>query len=243
MTDRLLPAPKRLALVARENAWGFAALVVIAAAWYGLNAMEEDAMEWWMRGMPRLLAVCAPLVVVGSFRQRTAGGAVLWLQRPVDPLRFHFARFLEVALVAVASATLFRCAAVAVGLAGGWEPEAHPLQPLPADALRAVAIAAVGFGLSCWWGERGRLAAFAYFALSAAAVVQMDLAGTPEGPWAQVVRALSLPSTASLEEAVRFLAWSPGGDGLAVAWFLLYVAAWLGVGAVGIRILAESRAR
>lgn len=243
MTDRLLPAPKRLALIARENARGFAALVAFVGALYGLYAMLEDAMESWMGAAPRLLAVLAPFVVVGSFRQRTAGGAVLWLQRPVYPLRFHFARFLEVALVAVAFAALFRCAAVAVGLAGGWEPEAHPLLPLPADALRAVAIAAVGFGLSCWWGERGRLAAFAYFALSAAAVVQMDLAGTREGPWAQVVRAASLPSTASLEEAVRFLAWSPGGGGLAVAWFLLYVAAWLGVGAVGIRALAESRAR
>lgn len=238
-----MPAPKRLALVARENARGFAALVVFAVAGYGLLAMDEDAMEWWMRGMPRMLATFAPFVVVGSFRQRMGGGAVLWLSRPVDPLRFHFARFLEVALVAVASAVLFRCAAVAVGLAGGWEPEAHPLLPLPADALRAVAIAAVGFGLSCWWSERGRLAAFAYFALSAAAVVQMELADAREGPWAQVVRALSLPSTASLEEAVRFLAWSPGGDGLAVAWFLAYVAAWLGVGAVGIRVVAERRAK
>lgn len=243
MTDRLLPAPKRLALVARENAPGFAALVAFAGALYGLYAMIEDATESWMDVAPRLLAVLAPLVVVGSFRQRMAGAAALWLQRPVDPLRFHFARFLEVASVAVASAALFRCTAVAVGLAAGWEPEAHPLQPLPTDALRAVAIAAVGFGLSCWWGERGRLAACAYFALSMAAAVQMLLAGTGEEPWTQVVRAVSLPSTASLEEALWFLVGSPGGDGRAAAWFLAYVAAWLGVGAVGIRALAEQRAK
>ena len=163
VTDRLLPAPKRLALVARENARGFAALVAFAAALYGLYAMIEDAMKSWMDTAPVLLAVFAPFVVVGSFRQRMAGGAALWLSRPVDPLRFHFARFLEVASVAVASAALFRCAAVAVGLAGGWEPEAHPLLPLPTDALRAVAIAAVGFGLSCLVGrarQAGRLRLF-----------------------------------------------------------------------------------
>lgn len=245
MTDRLLPAPKRLALVARENARGFAALVAFAAALYGLYAMIKDAMgamESWMDTAPVLLAVFAPFVVVGSFRQRMAGGAALWLSRPVDPLRFHFARFLEVASVAVASAALFRCAAVAVGLTGGWEPEAHPLLPLPTDALRAVAIAAAGFGLSCWWGERGRLAAFAYFALSEAAGLQMLLADAGEGPWAQVVRAVSLPRAASLQEAVLFLAGSPGGDGRAAAWFLAYVAAWLGVGAAGIRAVAERRA-
>lgn len=241
MTDRLLPTPKRLALVARENARGFAALVAFAGALYGLYA-ALDPLASWMDVAPRLLAVLAPLVVVGSFRQRKAGGAALWLQRPVDPLRFHFARFLEVASVAVASAVLFRCAAVAVGLAGGWEPEAHPLQPLPADALRAVAIAAAGFGLSCWWGERGRLAACAYFALSVAAVVQIELSGAHEGLWVQVVRAVSLPFVAS-RETVWFLLGVPGGDGRAAAWFLAYVAAWLGVGAAGIRALAERRAK
>ncbi len=45
-----------------------------------------------------------------------------------------------------------------------------------------------------------------------------------------------------LEEALWFLAGSPGGDGRAAAWFLAYVAAWLGVGAAGIRAVAERRA-
>lgn len=240
MTDQLLPAPKRLALVARENARGFAALVAFAGALYGLYAMLDDPIDEWMDVAPRLLSLLAPLVVVGSFRQRTAGGAALWLQRPVGLLRFHFGRFLEVASVAVAAAALFRCAAVAVGLAGGWEPEAHPLQPLPADALIAVAIVAAGFGLSCWCGERGRLVTLAYLLLSTAAGFLALVAGAHEGPWAQVVRAVSLPPAGG---AVRFLAASPGGDGRAAAWFLAYVLAWLAVGAAGILAVAERRAK
>lgn len=240
MTDRLLPAPKRLALVARDNARGFAALVAFVGALYGLYAMSENTMESWMYTAPRVLAIFAPLVVIGSFRQRMAGGAALWLQRPVEPLRFHFARFLEVALVAVASAVLFRGAAVAVGLAAGWEPEAHPLQPLPVDALRAVAMVVAGFGLSCWWGKHGRLATLAYIALFLAGTWVAD---AHEEPWAQVVRAVSLPSSASLQEAVWFLAGDPGTGGRAMVRFLAYVAAWLGVGAAGILALAERRAK
>lgn len=257
MTDRLLPAPKRLALVVRENARGFAALVAFVGALYGLYAITENAMESWMYTAPRVLAIFAPLIVIGSFRQRMAGGAALWLQRPVEPLRFHFARFLEVALVAVASAVLFRGAAVAVGLAAGWEPEAHPLQPLPVDALRAVAMVVAGFGLSCWWGKHGRLATLAYIALFLAADMQVLRADAHEELWAQVVRAVSLPSSASLQEAVWFLAgdprtgqepvWllvgDPGTGGSAMVRFLAYVAAWLGVGAAGILALAERRAK
>ncbi len=243
MTSRLLPAPKRLALVALENARSFAALVAFGGAMYAMYAMLGEGVELWMELVPVFLVVFAPLVVVGSFRETMAGGAALWLQRPLDPVRFYFARFPEVAFVAVVSAVLFRCAAVAVGLASGWEPEAHPLQPLPRDALTAVAIVAVGFGLSCWWGDRGRLATVAYLAISLAVAFPMMLAETPQGPWLQVLDAALFPSGGLFRETAWFLSGGPGADWRPAAWFLVYVAAWLGVGVVGIRLVAEHRAK
>lgn len=241
MSARLLPAPRRAALIFREHGRGFAALVALTAVLYGLYASLRDSVDDWMAVAPTLVVALVPIVVVGSFRQSVAGGAALWLQKPVDPMRFHLARLLEVAFVAVVASVLFRCAAVAVGLAAGWEPDAHPLQALPGDGLTAVLVVIAGFGLSSWFGDHGRLATAAYLALSLFFQLLLVQAEVPQGAWPRLVRAAFFPASASAKVRA-VLAGAADVDWQALAWLLAYCAAWLAVGIAGVRRTAESRA-
>lgn len=240
MSARLLPAPSRAALVFRENGRGFAALVVLAGAMYGLYASVGDGVDAWMNIAPTLVVPLVSLVAVGSFRESVAGGAALWLQKPLDPARFRLARLLEVALVAVVASVLFRCAAVAIGLAAGWDPDAHPLAALPSDALMAVLIVVAGFGLSSWWGDHGRLATAAYLALSVSFGIFLLQVEAPQEPLLRLVRGASFPFGAVRE--TRAMLTGSAFDWRAPAWLLAYVAAWLVVGVAGVRRATESRA-
>lgn len=244
MSGRLLSAPARAALVVRESGRGFALLIAAAGLLYGLYAVAGNGIDDWMDVAVRLVVVLAPLVVVASFAQSAAGGDDLWLQKPVDAVRFHLARFLEVAVVGAVSAILFRCAGVAVGLAAGWRPDAHPLQPLPVDALTAVVLVAVGFGLSCWWRDHGRLATSVYLAVSLLVLLQLDLlrTGSQDGAWSGLLRFATFPLGA--RRAVGwFLAGQADFDWRPIAWLLSYVAAWLVVGVMGIRLAPALRTK
>lgn len=235
MSTRVVPASRQIALVFRENLLGFAALIALAGAFYGLYGLTENGIDDWMNTGARLVVAFVPVVVVGSLREAAAGGRTLWLQKPVDPARLYFARFLHVAFVAVASTVLFRCAAAAVGLAAGWAPGEHPLQPLPIEAVTAFVVVAVGFGLSCWWGNHCRSATVAYLSFSVAVLLQIDLL-QPEasaGFWGRVVRAVLFPFGAR-REVGSFLAGSAEPDWRPVVWLLAYTAAWLVVGVIGI---------
>ena len=242
MSARLVPASRLIALVARENLAGFAALAVLAGGLYGLYAFVGNGVGDWMDAGAPLVVALVPLVVVGSFAEKTAGDDALWLQKPVDPLRLHLVRFLHVSFVAVCATVLFRCAAAAIGVASGWEPEGHALQPVVVEATTAVVVVAVGFGMSCWWRDRGRWTTAAYLALSVFALLQIDFLRTEasDGPLAQVVRAALFPFGAR-REIVEFLngrsdvVWQPLG------WLLAYVAAWLAVGLAGVRLREENR--
>lgn len=103
--------------------------------------------------------------------------------------------------MAVVATVLFRCAATAIGLAAGWEPEGRALQPVVVEATTAFAVVAVGFGMSCWWGDRGRWTTAAYLAFSVVALLQIDFlrAEADGGPLAQVVRAALFPFGARRE--------------------------------------------
>lgn len=73
MSARLIPAPRLIVLVARENLAGFAALAVLAGGLYGLYAFAGDGIGDWMDAGATLVAALVPLVVVGSFAEKTAG--------------------------------------------------------------------------------------------------------------------------------------------------------------------------
>ena len=244
MSTRLIPAPRLIVLVARENLAGFAALAVLAGGLYGLYAFAGDGIGDWMDAGATLVAALVPLVVVGSFAEKTAGEDALWLQKPVDPLRLHLARFFHILFVAVVATVLFRCVATAIGLAVGWDPEGRALQPVVVEATTAFAVVAVGFGMSCWWGDRGRWTTAAYLAFSVVALLQIDFlrAEADGGPLAQVVRAALFPFGAR-REIVEFLSgrsdavWQPFG------WLLAYVVAWLAVGLAGICLREENRTK
>lgn len=235
MSARMVPASRQIALVFRENVAGFAALIALGGAFYWLYGLTENGIDDWMNVGARLVVAFVPVVVVGSFREAATGGRTLWLQKPVDPVRLHFTRFYQVAFVAVASTVLFRCAAVAVGLAAGWAPEGHPLRPLSIEAVTAFVVVAIGFGLSCWWGNHGRLATVAYLSFSIVALLQIDIL-QPEagdGLGGRVVRAVLFP-VGPRRDVGSFLAGNADPDWRAIVWLLAYTAMWLVVGVIGI---------
>lgn len=244
MSSRFVPATRRIALILAENVRGFAALAALSATLYALYAAVGDGVHDWMNVATRLVAVLVPLAVVGSFREAATGGADLWLQKPVGPLGFHLARFLEVAFVAVVATVLFRCVAAAVAMATGWEPDGRVLQPVAAEALTAVVVVAVGFGFSSWGGDRGRMATAVYLAVSVLALLQIGLSGNEaaESMWVQVVRAASFPLGAR-QEVASFLAGRADFDWPPATWLLTHAAAWVAVGAAGHSSLGRRAAK
>ena len=61
--------------------------------------------------------------------------APLWVQKPVEPVRFYLARFGEGALASVGLSVVIMSVIIPVALWSGWEPVTHPLRLAVVGAL------------------------------------------------------------------------------------------------------------
>ena len=237
MSGSLLPWSNRIGLILRECRGALAILAGVVAA---LAALD-------FRGFLMLVvATGVPLALASDFLGIRSGAAVLWVQKPVAPLRYFTARLLEyavagVALVTVAS-TLVRVVQNVTGLA---EPETGAggiVEGSFMQALFVLVVVSMATGSSVWLPRAGRALTACLVGLTLA----LEVAGTLDPPispgwWLPWIRVLLVPWQSALGVA-EFGAVVPTTEVGVAVWSLAYCGAWAGIGVLGLRrALARGR--
>ena len=165
-------------------------------------------------------------VVSGDFR---TGVARLWLQKPVDPVRFYLCRFAERFLVALACA-LLTLGAIRLGTVALGAPDEVGL--LLGRLPYVLVLACVTFGFSCWISRGSTLVAIGF--LSAGAVAhQVAWPGQLGRPWNWLFEAILVPIPA-IGEFRDFLVGVSDAVWIPLAQILTYSVGWTGLGALGV---------
>lgn len=242
MNKRLLPLPARIGILLRARRVPLFILVLGAAGAIALDWHSDD----FSGAVARLvIAVGVPLALTTVGADLRKGVAPLWVQKPVDPVRLYLARFVEVALVSVVLSVVSMSMIVAAALWSGWEAVTPSYRPLVTGTLLSLVIASVGFGFCVTLPRAGLLATVTLFGFTLAFEFSVALdASALNWPGLPFVRALLLPWTplVQLRDVVEI---GPGTLLRPLAWVFGYAAAWVGLGAFGIRRMFNhgSRAR
>ncbi len=232
MTRQLLPLPSRITILFRSRG---GALFILALAAAAMSALEWRAGNFEGTTARVVVVMGVPLVLTTVGANLRKGVALLWVQKPVDPVRFHLARFAEGALASVVLSVVVVSIFIAVALGSGWKPVTHPLRPVVIDALLAFVMASVGFGFCATLPRGGKLAALALVGVTV--VREAFVLPDPSAmDWLRspLVDMMLFPLTPLIELRAT--------EGMELesllgplAWVLCYAAAWVGVGALGIR--------
>ena len=232
MRRRLLPLASRITLLVRSRRGSLFILVIAAAA---MSVLEWRAGNFDGTAARVVVVLGVPLILTTVGASLRKGVAALWVQKPVDPVRFHLAGFAESTLASVALSVVIVGIFVAVALSSGWTPVAHPLRPVAIDALLALVMASVGFGFCAALPRGGELAALALVGVTVVreAFVQPDPSSMD---WLRspLVDAILFP-LAPLIELRATAAMGPESLLRPFAWVLCYSAVWVSIGALAIR--------
>ncbi len=237
MSGALLPWSNRIGLVLRECGGALAILAGVVAALAALG----------FRGFLMLVVTTGvPLALASDFLGIRSGAAVLWVQKPVAPLRYFTARLLEravagVVLVTVAS-TLIRVVQMIGGLT---EPETGAggiMEGSFMQALFVLVVVSMATGASVWLPRVGPTLAACLVGLTFA----LEVAGTLDAPlspgrWLPWIRLLLVPWR-SAPGVGEFAAVVPTTEAGVAVWSFAYCGAWVGIGVFGLRrALANGR--
>ena len=218
-------------------------VVLVAVLGFQLLVGLGGGMGDVARGMASTLVGVLPLVFAGVCADLNQGVGSLWLQKPVSPVRLYLARLAESA-VAAAALPLLLVAGTALALAIGGSGEAGDLvRSLPALALWVMVALSVGFGMSAWLPRGGHVATVCVFVISVAvtlASVVATVGGAPQATSQAVFQRILPPVRVLLDlgDYARGAAAFPVGE---TAWALVYSAAWIGFGTVGVARAADGR--
>ena len=232
MTQQLLPLHARIAILLRSRRDPLVILTLATAA--------MSALEWRSGGfqgaVASLVAVIGlPLVLTTVGADLRKGVAPLWVQKPVEPVRFYLARFVEGALASVGLSVVIMSICVAVAVWSEWEPVTHPLRLVVVAALFVFVVASVGFGFCVLLPRVGQLVTLAWIGVTMAREVLallnptgLDWLGSP------LVGMVLFPLSALVElRAADGI--EPESTLWVLAWVFCYSAAWIGIGAIGVR--------
>ena len=228
-----MPLSRRVILLVRSRARALT-LTVLAIGiieFRNLNGGEPTLLAASLGDIFAILCLALPLVfasgvVSGDFR---SGTARLWLQKPIDPVRFYLSRFLEGLLVSLVFA-LLALGATRLGTAavGQHEETSRLLGYLPYVLI----FACVVFGFSSWMARGSTLVAIGF--LAAGGVVRelgsIDLLGRP---WNWLAEALLVPIPA-LREFREFVVGTSDAFWVPSAQILAYSIGWTALGALGV---------
>ena len=231
MTKRLMPLHGRIGVLLRSRQRPLLILAIFAMATLALAWRSGD----FIGTIARLVVVVGvPVALTSLGNDLRRGVAPLWVQKPIDPALFFFARFVEGAVCSVVLSVLWLCVTNAIALWAGWELPTPPARMLVIGMLLSFVIASVGFGFSATLARGGRMATLALFGITIALefMVLLD-PSTANQPWFPVARVVLLPWVPLVELSVDGI--EPASLLLALAWILGYAAVWIGIGTLGIR--------
>ena len=228
-----MPLSRRVILLVRSRARALT-LTVLAIGIIELRNLiggEPTLLAASLGDIFAILCLALPLVfasgvVSGDFR---SGMARLWLQKPIDPVRFYLSRFLEGLLVSLVFA-LLALGATHLGTAAVGQPEetSRLLGYLPYVLI----FACVVFGFSSWMARGSTLVAIGFLAAGGVAreLGSTDLLGRP---WNWLAEAILVPIPA-LREFRDFLVGVSDVFWIPLARILAYSIGWTALGALGV---------
>ena len=234
MTTRLLPWPNRILLHLRAHSGPLAVVGLVALAFLGL----DFGFGRGSGGSTQLvIALGVPMALSsGGFGIR-GGAATLWVQKPLEPLRYYLATVTQNVAVSVGMVIVLLVTLSALASRLGWEMPPNPLWVLCALSLRSLLVASMTCGASPWLPRIGWLVTLAMFAFTFFIIVSVS--SNPallDRPWVEWILAI-LPPWGSTN-----VIWNPDGfeasEGVrALGRILLYCGVWVALGAVGFRRL------
>jgi hypothetical protein len=207
-------------------------LVIIAVVARSRGAERPAAIP----GVLGLVAVLAPAILAHGAvsTDLRSGVALLWLQKPVDPIRFYLLRGLEVlGLSVVIVLTVSGAGALLATLLAGPETGHVVMTAIPLNILFAASTSVLAFAFSAWGTSLDALLAFFVFYFSGVALAEPGLlrdvlawVGFPLESAATITRYFSLGETENL-------AWS-------LARVLVFLTTWTLLAGLGLLVTTRS---
>jgi hypothetical protein len=163
-----------------------------------------------------------------------SGVALLWLQKPVNPVRFYLRRGLDLlGLSIVVTSALCGSAALLASFIAGAENGRTVITGLPLTILFAVSATALVLAFSAWGTSLDALLAFFVFYASGMALAEP---GALQG----VLTWVGFP----LESIATINRWFSMGDtenlALSIVRFLVFLASWLALACLGLFVTTRS---
>ncbi len=232
MTSRLFPWPRRALLHLRASGGGLAVVVVTA-----LLVLALEAGSGGISGEIPLFVVLAgvPLVLSARGVGVRSGTATLWVQKPVEPVRYYLARVAENAAVAAGATAALSVIVALVARWNGMDPLAHPVWTLCVALSVPFLVASMTGGATMWLPRTGRPLIVAAFLGTIA--LQFSLGLDPElgnRLWVRLA-GWALPPWESLRSLYDLDALQASEAASAILRIILYAGVWIGAGALGLR--------
>lgn len=232
MKSRLLPWPRRTALHLRKNAGALAVVVGIALLFLALDAASGSLSG---EGAILVVVLGVPLALSSKGIGVRTGIAALWVQKPVDPVRYYLAGTARDVAVAVGVTCTLLSVLGIVALLAGLDPPVHPVWTICVLSAAPLVVASMASGASMWFPRTGWLltlgALFFTFYLRVSTSMNPAL---EDQLWLQLVGAV-LPQWESIVSLLDLDALDASTVAKALLRILLYVVTWIGVGVLGLR--------
>ena len=232
MRSRLLPWPRRAILHLRESGGGLAVVLVTALLFLGLDYLS-GGISGEVTSLVVVLGV--PLVLSARGVGVRSGTATLWVQKPVEPVRYYLAGVAESAAVAAGATAVLLVIMVVVGRWAGMDPPAHPLWTICATLPVPLLIASMASGATMWFPRTGRIFIVAIILFTLA--LQLRLALDPElgnRPWIRLADWV-LPPWESLVSLIDLDALQASDAARAILRIFVYAGLWVVAGLLGLR--------
>jgi hypothetical protein len=183
-----------------------------------------------------VLAVLLPAVLAHGAvsADLRSGVALLWLQKPVDPLRFYLGRGLD---VIVSSVLLLVALSGAAALLATWLADAEVgrlvINGIPMLVLVGTAVAVLVFAFSAWGTSLDALLAFFVFYVTGLLLVEQGLLH-------DVVTWVGFPVESTANIGRYFTTGRTVDLALSVARFTLFVSCWTSIAILGLLVTTRS---
>ena len=239
MTASLLPWPRRAVLHLRDNGGPLAVVVGTALAFLALELGAER-----ISGLASTLVIVVgvPLVLSGGGLGVPSGAATLWVQKPVDPIRYYLAGAARNVAMSVGTTIILLAVLGIVALCLGWEPPTHPVWVICSVAAVPLVVASMASGASMWLPRTGRLLTLAALALTLVLRISVLLDRIPmDQLWVRWLHSV-LPPWESVVSLMDLDALDAPTATSAIARILVYAAVWIGGGVLGLRRLMTNGA-
>ena len=228
-----MPLSRRIILLVRSRVKALTLTVLAIGIIQLPNLVSGDPtlLAEGFRDIFLFLCLVLPLIFAsgGVSVDFRSGMARLWLQKPIDPMRFYLSRFSEGFLVSLVCA-LLALGATRLGTAALGQPD--EISQLLGYLPYVLTVACVVFGFSSWIARGSTLVAIGFLGASAAArgMGVTDLLGRP---WNWLFDAILVPIPA-VRGFRDFVVGTSDAFWIPSAQILAYGIGWTALGALGV---------